>query len=281
MPTATPVPNQMLVGWPKQAWIALPSLALLGVLVWFVSANHEKPDQITRSLTPPGPMPRAVLPAVASALPGEPPPHPAQSTNDLNATLVAQMNQANQFLSQDKPQEALQVLQTAVRDNPEDEDIHYNLGIALARLGRNQEAIKEYEEALRLFPDYAEAHNNLGNVLMRTQQRGEALKHFEQAVKITPDYASAWNNSGTALEQLGRTNEAQEHFQKAVQLDTNYWQAHYNLATSLLSQNRFPEAQTEFATVLRLQPNFAPAQREMERITAKANSSLVPKPPLP
>ena len=44
---------------------------------------------------------------------------------------------------------------------------HYNLGKALAQVGRVPEAIGQYEQALRIKPDFAEAQNNLGIALIR------------------------------------------------------------------------------------------------------------------
>jgi Tfp pilus assembly protein PilF len=180
----------------------------------------------------------------------------------LNETI----NRANQLLAQDKPDQAVNLLEEARKLSPEDEDVHYNLGIALAKLGRNPEAVQEYQEALRIFPDYAEARNNLGNLLLRMGRPDEAVKQFEQAVKTTPDYAAGWNNFGSALQQSGQPDRARECFEKAAKLDTNYWQAHFNLGTSYLQQKRFAAARAEFETVLKLQPGFAQAETALERI---------------
>jgi Tfp pilus assembly protein PilF len=197
--------------------------------------------------------------------------------SEKEVALVDRINRANQLLAQSKPAEALELLQEAAKLSPEDEDVHYNLGIALSRLNRNDEAVKEYQEALRIFPDYAEVHNNLGNLYVRMGKREEAVQQFEQAVKINPEYASAWNNFGSLLQQLGRTNDALENFRKASQLDTNYWQARFNLATSYVQRRQIPEARTEFQTVLRLQPDFGPAKEALARLDRQTDSLPVPK----
>jgi tetratricopeptide (TPR) repeat protein len=204
------------------------------------------------------------------------------STNSSpeQSSLIELINQANKLLAQAKPAEALELLQKAEKLNPEDEDVHYNLGIALTRLGRNDEAIKEYLEALRIFPDYAEVENNYGNLLVRLGRPAEAVEHFEKAVKITPDYASAWNNYGSALQRVGRTNQAQECFEKALHLDTNYWQAHYNLATSYLQRHQVSKAKSEFQTVLQLEPTFTPAQQAFNRLQTVTNQ-VTPSPVQP
>jgi len=44
---------------------------------------------------------------------------------------------------------------------PDDATAHFNLGIALARLGRIQESIAQFSEALRISPGFTEARQAL------------------------------------------------------------------------------------------------------------------------
>ena len=203
--------------------------------------------------------------------PDLPPPHPLARDNassnppagrpalDVQA-FNARVNHGNELLAEGKPAEAVQVLTEAAQMNPEDEDVHYDLGLALTRLGKLDEAIQQYGKALEIFPNYVEAHNNLGNLLMRTGQAEEAIKHLETAIKIMPDYASAHNNLGTALQRTGRTNEAILHFREAIRIKPDYWEAHFNVGTSCLQSGSINEARTELETVLRLHPDFQPAR---------------------
>ncbi len=193
----------------------------------------------------------------------------AREGNSKDQQLTAEVNHASELLSEGKAEEAVQVLTNALRLKPDDEDVHYNLGLALTRLGRFDQAIQEYNEALRIFPEYAEAHNNLGNLLMRTGDITNAIAHLERAVKVMPDYASAHNNLGTALQKAGRADEALPHFQQAVKLKPDYWEAHFNLGTGALQQGRVSDARSEFETVLRLRPDFAPAKSYLAAIDAR------------
>ena len=193
----------------------------------------------------------------ASARPAKPP------GGEHAAALIAQ---GNQLLSQGKDTEALALYRQAEQLMPQDEDVHYNLGIARARLGQTNEAVAEYETALRIFPDYVEVHNNLGNLLLRSGKVDEALKHFRAAIKALPDYAPGHNNLGNALRKAGKSQEAVIEFVKASELDTNYWEAHFNLADAYRSQNRLPEAAAEYREVLRLKAGFEPAQQGLVRV---------------
>ncbi len=190
---------------------------------------------------------------------------PAQDTGDFRS----RVNYGNELLRQGKASEAVAILRQAMQMKPEDEDVHYNLAMALSRVGKTDEAIQQYNEALRLFPNYAEAHNNLGNLLMRAGRTDEAIKHFEQALAIMPDDASAHNNLGTALEKSGRSEDALLQFQKAVKLNPDYWQAHFNLAAGYMHDRRMTDARSELETVLRLRPDFQPAKSALAALEAQ------------
>jgi len=180
-------------------------------------------------------------------------------------TFGSKVNRGNQLLK-GKPEEAARVLTEAMQMNPNDEDVHYNLGLALTKLGQFSKAIEQYEQALRIFPNYAEAHNNLGNVLMRSGRTEEAIAHFESAVKLMPAYASAHNNLGTALQHSGRVQEANTHFERAVQIDPQYWEARYNLALSCEQAGNLDRARRELEAVLRLRPQFEPAKMALREM---------------
>lgn len=249
------VPNQGVTRRFRAGWLALVCAGLVAG-VWFALplGNKPAPHVAVNSTRPQG----APSPEPQSARPGK-----------NNEDLARQIAHANELLAQSKTAEATEVLNAAVKAYPDDEDAHYNLGVALARQGRFDESLRQYEEAVRIFPNYVEAHNNMGNVLMRLGRTQDAITQYETAVKLLPDYASALNNLGTALQRAGRTNEALQHFQQAVKAKPDYWEAHFNFGTSCLAAGRFNEASNEFETVLRLKPDFQPARTALDEVRSR------------
>jgi len=157
---------------------------------------------------------------------------PAQASVRLN-------QQANELMNAGDMPGAIRLYEQAIRLTPDDEDLHYNLGIAYAKAGDFTNAEQQYREALRLLPDYAEVHNNLGNLLLRGGRLDEAAEQLNEAVKLQPEYAAAYNNLGIVRQKQKRLEEATLCFQKAVAYDANYLEAHFNLASaSLLAGNR-------------------------------------------
>jgi Flp pilus assembly protein TadD len=55
-------------------------------------------------------------------------------------------------------------LEKAVLLNSNIPEAHYNLAVALERVGKFDEAISQYEQALRIKPDFVEAQENLARL---------------------------------------------------------------------------------------------------------------------
>jgi tetratricopeptide (TPR) repeat protein len=197
-----------------------------------------------------------------------------ETSEDRTVTLVTE---GNQLLSQGKYAEAAQKFEQALALSPGEEDLHYNLAIALAKLGKTEEAKQQYEEALRIYPDYGDAHNNLGNLLMNADKLEEASEHFREAIRITPENASFQNNLGTALARQRKVTEAIGVFTTAIKLNPSFVQARVNLANAYLASGRVEEAIAQLNEALRLHPDFPPAVQTMRRAQQKQASSGTPK----
>ena len=79
----------------------------------------------------------------------------------------------------------------ALRIAPRDPELHCNLGVALADLGRQDDAIASYRTAVSLAPGYANAHYDLGITLQELKRHDEAIACFEKALEIEPSHKEA------------------------------------------------------------------------------------------
>jgi len=73
-------------------------------------------------------------------------------------------------LFEEKLDEALDYLQTAVRLNPEDPTVHANLGETLLRKAEFNEAAAEFEKALKLDPDRTDPGANRARGILQGMQ---------------------------------------------------------------------------------------------------------------
>jgi tetratricopeptide (TPR) repeat protein len=108
---------------------------------------------------------------------------------------------------QGRVREAIASFERAVALEPRDAAYRFQLGAALAAVGRPGPAIVQFEEFLRLEPGdangaqaamAAKAHNNLGILLASTGRPAEAVPHFEAALRLAPDFRDAAENLARA-----------------------------------------------------------------------------------
>lgn len=87
--------------------------------------------------------------------------------------------------------QAIALLREALRAEPDWVKARHNLGVELARAGRDEDALVEYDQVLELAPDHPGVHYNRGNALERLGRVEEAARAYERAVEIDPMDAAA------------------------------------------------------------------------------------------
>ncbi len=151
-------------------------------------------------------------------------------------------------------QQAADLLQHAIKVNPNEPLAHNNLGIVLTNLNRLEEAIASFDRALALAPHYADAYTNRGVTYHRMKRFDEALLNYDRAIQLQPGSASAHDSRGSTLRQLGRRPEALQSHERAISLQPEFAQAHINRATLLVDLDRPEEALLSAERALSLQP---------------------------
>jgi len=131
---------------------------------------------------------------------------------------------------------------------------HYNLGVALERLGDTGRAMEHYREALRINPRNDMALNNLGRVLAGQGRYGDAVSCLKKALVLRPANVRARTNLGVVLSRVGQLREALREHAEAVRLDPRFVTARYNYGLLLGRFERYAEAATQFREAVRLAP---------------------------
>jgi predicted Zn-dependent protease with MMP-like domain/cytochrome c-type biogenesis protein CcmH/NrfG len=119
------------------------------------------------------------------------------------------------LLEMDHAEEAIEQLEKAVAEDPEDAEFRANLALALFRVCRFTDAGKEAEKAVAADPDLPDAHSVLSMVLERSGRLVEADQALERAAKIDPErFPPVIRLSRSAFEEeVGlAAQELPEHF---------------------------------------------------------------------
>ena len=150
-------------------------------------------------------------------------------------------------LQQERMAEALELIGSALKINPDSVPALLNFGNVLKALGRMDEALAIYGKALDREPANVTILYNCGNLLREMKRFDAALESYDRALAITPDDAELHNNRGSLLQHLRRMEEALASYQRALAIHPDYPSALANLGSVLLASGHTAEGMTVFA----------------------------------
>lgn len=137
--------------------------------------------------------------------------------------------------------QALANFQHALELNPQHHDALYKCGIVLHKLGRNEEAIARLDLSDSLFPNHAPTLRTRAWVLYCLKRFEDSATDGGRAHRLDPDNAEICNNLGLSLRRLGRNEEALTWFDKAIEIQPRFVDALDNKLVALFHLHRFDE----------------------------------------
>ena len=163
--------------------------------------------------------------------------------------------QANQLLAAGNARAAAAAYREALRADPNNPQLHYNLSLALDKLGDQSTERHELERATQLNPGFAVAHNQLGILEMQRGQTGEAEAAFKKAIASDPQYAEAQNNLGVLYNREGKDADAATLYRQAIANDPKYTKAYVNLGLLLAQHGQVAQGEQQLRTAIQMNPN--------------------------
>jgi tetratricopeptide (TPR) repeat protein len=176
-------------------------------------------------------------------------------TNDVSA-LVA-LGQLK--LETNKPDEAIDQFQNAVKADPTSGDALFGYGKSLVILGRGDEAISPLTRAITIDPKNAEAYRLRGSANAAVFKNKQAVEDVQKAIELNPDDYESYFTLGAlnmrsedykgAVEQMGK---AIEHYKpKPGQEDQPFFQGYLTRASAFIELGKVakkdsPEQKTAY-----------------------------------
>jgi tetratricopeptide (TPR) repeat protein len=118
---------------------------------------------------------------------------------------------------------ALDFYKNALKINPKNTLVRYNIAYFLQQEGQIEKAIEAYKELIRIDPNYSNAYYNLGFINLEIQNKPEeALNWFETASKVNPGYAEAIYMKGLCYERLKKRDLAIADYQKSLVVNPRF-----------------------------------------------------------
>jgi len=121
-----------------------------------------------------------------------------------------------------QPEAALASFDSALRLNPEVEDVPYIYsykGSCLRDLGRFEEGVDTLIEGLEFDEERPDMHNTLGVCYFKLDRYEDAIVHFKRAIELNPASGIDYANVGVNYKRLGKNEEAVEYLTVALSID--------------------------------------------------------------
>jgi len=175
--------------------------------------------------------------------------------------------QADASARQGDWQSTLELLQDAVRQEPEHTGALTGIGSCLVQLGRAQEAIAAFDRVVSLAPDSPQAYNNLGvaNTLLRRWPEAESA--FRQAISLDPDHLPAWKNLALVQLEQGQYGEGVQILAALVQANPEDAEALWMLGQCYEEAGDLASAGHMYREALKYQPELENARQGLERVS--------------
>ena len=201
-----------------------------------------------------------------------------------------------------------QILQQAVRVDPDASYVHNAIGLSYWRQGQLSQALTSlntaidlaplwnypritralifleqrryaesetaFREALTNDPEDSTAHHGLGQLLFLTGRWAEAEQQVRNAIQFHPGNGYAYQTLSRIAQRSGRTAaESLNHLQLAIRLEPEEPAFRLSLAAFYRQQARFGEAQALFDQLLVAEPNNAEVMQSFARFNAAVRRS--------
>jgi len=173
---------------------------------------------------------------------------------------VALQSQGKDFLDEKRK---------AVRFSPADINLHINLSSDLMALGRHEEVEELLRNLVKNHPDSELTHYNLGVFLNSTDRVLEAGSSLSRTLEINPNYIAALCTMTQLLLKSGQTDKATETMERALAVKTSSADDVCTLAQTLLNLGQLELAAQQFKKAIDLNPQHLPSLNDLG-VTLKA-----------
>ena len=174
---------------------------------------------------------------------------------------------ATRFEHEGKLEDALQLLERALRLAPEDIGVQNALSLCLQRLDRPAESLHHVDRLLKAHPELGFAHANRGNALIALGALGQARQSHLRALELDPDNLAAQVALASIATHRGAHEEARGWARRVLARLPGFPDAVLSLAAAELASGATDSAQMLTCQLL-ADPRAGPAEK------ARANGLL-------
>jgi len=124
--------------------------------------------------------------------------NPREEKKDSRREMIFK-NLAQNYADKGNNEKAMEIIAKGRTEFPSSYSLLIDEANIYYKAGDNAKFKERLEEAIRLNPTEPTLYYNVGVMNMDQKNIGEAIKNFEKAIELKPDYADAYNNIGAAI----------------------------------------------------------------------------------
>ena len=162
---------------------------------------------------------------------------------------------ARALVNLDRPEEAKQWLDKALKFNPQNYRAWYERGFIESKTDRPA-AIADMQKAVSIQPNFASLRRDLGMLQFQQQNYQEAASHLSKAAELGIHDAPLYNFLGISYSRTARLKQAVASYKQALEIDPKLAEAHLNLGFAYKQLNHPLGAKKEYAEACRLDQKF-------------------------
>jgi tetratricopeptide (TPR) repeat protein len=156
-------------------------------------------------------------------------------------------------------EDALEPFLEALKIEPHNKKIMYNIGVCYIHLKKYYLAIDILKKALSYDKDYYNANSNLAVAYKKIGHYDKALTHLMRLYKKHPDDTDILFNLANTLSSLEEYQEAYNMYQKIIQSDPDNYKAYYGIGLLYNSLLEYDKAKKYFNKTIQLNPSYPDA----------------------
>lgn len=161
-----------------------------------------------------------------------------------------------------------------IREEPNDANGYFNLGMLAMDAEENEEAERWMRQAIALQPGFRSALFNLALLLAQGKRERDALTVLDELLHHHPEHSKGLILKGDILmNQLKDTQGAREAFERILRSDPGNVQAKHNLCVVYFEERQLARAEQCLQETLAMAPHEEYVQRHLAIVRAKMASS--------
>ena len=184
--------------------------------------------------------------------------------------------------------DAIATLQTVIKNDPNNSEAHYDLGVAFDRSADLDGAETEWIEAAHLRPDLVDAQRALAGAALRRGNPNKLAEAAAQIISLRPNSPDGYALRALSEINLNQLTAAETDVRKAIDVAPQSSLGYVQMGNLKFAQKQYGKAEKAYQRALDLNANSKDAlrglmntyiaQKQIDRAIAAANAQIVKSP---